>query len=118
MLPSGVVAGPANLLPREWQRAWQVSVAGDEERMDEMARLFAGFRAACTFPDGRHTLAGIKRGLLRLGVLSSDAVATGTRALGSTEAADFDERFELFRERLEAVLPERWRSDPAEAAGR
>ena len=32
-LPIGVVAGPANALPREWARAWQVCRAGDAERM-------------------------------------------------------------------------------------
>ena len=117
MLPAGVVAGPANLLPREWQRAWQVSVAGDEERMEEMRRLFSRFRDACTFSRGRHTLAALKRGLLRIGVVSSDAVAPGTQALSAEEAERFDASFERLRGEIEATLPERWRSDPAEAAG-
>src|SRR5262249_31817279 len=29
-LPIGVVSGPANALPREWQRAWRACYAGDE----------------------------------------------------------------------------------------
>ncbi len=115
MLPAGVVAGPANLLPREWQRAWQVSVAGDEERMQEMGRLFAAFREACSFPGGRRTLAALKRGLLRIGVVSSDAVAPGTPGLSAEEAARFDAGFERLRGEIEAVLPERWRSDPTQA---
>jgi dihydrodipicolinate synthase/N-acetylneuraminate lyase len=116
LLPAGVVAGPANLLPREWQRAWQVSLAGDLERMDEVRRLFGLFREACSFSGGRRTLACVKRGLLSLGVISSDAVAEGTPALGAEEAARFDAAFEALRAEIEVKLPERWRSDPAEAA--
>ena len=55
-------------------------------------------------------------GLLSLGVISSDAVAEGTPALGAEEAARFDAAFEALRAEIEAKLPERWRSDPAEAA--
>ena len=32
-LPIGVVSGPANALPREWQRAWRACYAGDERLM-------------------------------------------------------------------------------------
>ena len=117
MLPAGVVAGPANLFPREWQRAWQVAVAGDEERMDEMARLFGAFRAACSFSGGRRTLAALKRGLRRIEVLSSDALAPGTPALSAAEAERFDAGFEQLRGEIDAALPARWCSDPAEAAG-
>jgi dihydrodipicolinate synthase/N-acetylneuraminate lyase len=116
MLPAGVVAGPANLMPREWQRAWQVSCAGDVERMDQMHRVIQRFRAICSFPGGRLTNPAVKRGLLRLGVISSDAMAPGNRGLLAEEAARFDEAFEELRAELEAELPERWRSDPAEAA--
>jgi dihydrodipicolinate synthase/N-acetylneuraminate lyase len=115
MLPAGVVAGPANLLPREWQRAWQVSCAGDLERMDQMRRLIQRFRTICTFSGVRLTNPAVKRGLLRLGVISSDAMASGNRGLLAEEAAQFDSAFEALRGEIEAQLPERWRSDPAEA---
>jgi dihydrodipicolinate synthase/N-acetylneuraminate lyase len=115
LLPAGVVSGPANLLPREWQRAWQVSCAGDVERMDEMKRLFERFREACSFPSGRPTLACLKRGLLALGVISSDAVASGTRALARDEAERFDAALERLRGEIEAALPAHWCSDPTEA---
>ena len=118
MLPAGVVSGPANLLPREWQRAWQVACAGDVERMEEMKRLLQAFRAATSFRGGRRTLACVKRGLLRLGVISSDAVAPGTPGLSPEEAARFDRALELLRADLEGALPERWRSDPAAAEAR
>lgn len=113
MLPAGVVAGPGNLLPREWQWIWQISCAGDVERMDAMREQVRAFRALCTFGGTRYTHACIKRGLLRLGVISSDAMAPGGRGLDASQAARFDERFELFQEGQKAVTPERWRSDPA-----
>ncbi len=112
MLPSGVVSGPANLLPREWQRAWRVACAGDVPRMEEMQRLFERFRSACSFSGGRRTLAALKRGLLRRGVISSDAVAEGTPALDAREAERFDADFERLRAEIEAALPEHWCSDP------
>ncbi len=118
LLPAGVVAGPANLLPREWQRAWQVACAGDVERMEEMKRLFGSFRQACTFPAGRKTIAALKRGLLRIGVVGSDRVAEGTVALTSEEAGRFDAAFEAVRAETRATLPERWCSSAAEAEGR
>jgi dihydrodipicolinate synthase/N-acetylneuraminate lyase len=115
MLPAGVVAGPANVFPREWQRAWQVACAGDVERMDEMRGLFERFQSASTFADGRKTLPVLKRALLRLGVISSDAMARGSRALSAAEAESFDVRFDSVREDFAAALPARWRSDPSAA---
>jgi dihydrodipicolinate synthase/N-acetylneuraminate lyase len=115
MLPAGVVAGPANLFPREWQRAWRVSCAGDVERMDEMQHWLERFRAVCTFPGGRRTNPCVKRGLLRLGVISSDAMAPGNRGLEAAEADSFDTAFEGLWAEIEGALPERWRSAPAAA---
>ena len=114
-LPAGVVAGPANLWPREWQRAWQVACAGDLERMEQMQQLFERFRASYAFPSGKRSLAALKRGLLCLGVLSSDAVAAGTPALDAEQADAFDAAFEELRQELRQSLPERWLSDPAHA---
>src|SRR5262245_61259564 len=90
MLPAGVVSGPANLWPSEWRWAWQVSCAGDAERMDEIKALFERFRESSSFGGKRRTLAVLKRGLHRMGVLSSDAVASGTPALSAEDAARFD----------------------------
>jgi dihydrodipicolinate synthase/N-acetylneuraminate lyase len=117
LLPAGVVSGPANLWPREWQRAWQVACAGDVPRMEEMKRLFASFRDSARLPEGKRTLAVLKRGLLALGVLSSDAVARGTPALSASGADAFDRAFERLRQQTRALLPERWVSDPGEAEG-
>ena len=115
MLPTGVVSGPANLWPREWQRAWQVACAGDVERMEEMQQLFECFRRAYVFPNGRRSLAALKRGLLRLGVISSDAVGAGTPALSTDEVSRFDHDCELLRTEFQCRLPEVWVSNELEA---
>ncbi len=115
MLPAGVVSGPANLWPREWQHAWRVACAGDVERMEQMKRLFEHFRSSYVFPQGKRSLAALKRGLMNLGVVSSDAVAAGTPAFDAAQAAAFDTSFEALRAETQAVLPERWRSDPGDA---
>jgi len=114
LLPNGVVSGPANLWPREWQRAWQVASAGDVERMDEMKRLFERFRASYSFPGGSRRLAALKRGLFKLGVVSSDAVAAETPALSAEEASRFDCDFETLRAEVQTRLPEVWVSSELE----
>ncbi len=105
-LPTGVVAGPANALPREWARAWQVCRAGDAERMEQVRGVLEAFRAATRGAGGRRTVACLKRALARLGVIRSDAVAAGTPALGPAESERFDAAFEdvlrLARERIGA----------------
>lgn len=116
LLPAGVVAGPANLWPREWQRAWQVSTAGDVERIETMQRLFEAFRRSYVFPAGRRSLAALKRGLVALGVISSEAVAMGTPTLDAAMAASFDASFERLRSEFDSALPALWRSDPREAS--
>ena len=52
-LPIGVVAGPANALPREWARAWQVCRAGDAERMERARESSRAFGAGYRTPAGK-----------------------------------------------------------------
>jgi dihydrodipicolinate synthase/N-acetylneuraminate lyase len=105
-LPIGVVAGPANVFPREWAFAWQVCRAGDVERMDQVAEVLEAFRAGTWAAGGRRTVACIKRALRNQGVISSDALARGTPALTAPDAERFDRVFEevlsLARERIAA----------------
>jgi hypothetical protein len=105
-IPIGVVAGPANAQPREWARAWQVSRAGDAERMDEVRSVLEAFRDATREAGSKRSVACLKRALRLLGVIQSDAVAPGTAPLGPAEAARFDAAFErvlqLSRERIGA----------------
>jgi len=92
-LPVGVVAGPANALPREWAWAWQVCRAGDEERMNQAQRVVDAFRDRTVAASGKRTLACLKRALYREGVISSPCVAPGTPELSSEDAERFDEAF-------------------------
>lgn len=103
-LPIGVVAGPANVLPREWARAWQVCLAGDAERMEAVRSVLEAFRVGTRQAGGKRTIACLKRSLLTLGVIPSDAVAPGTPHLTRPDVERFDAAFEqvraLARERL------------------
>jgi dihydrodipicolinate synthase/N-acetylneuraminate lyase len=111
-LPVGVVAGPANALPREWARAWQVCRAGDAERMARVRRVLEAFRDATHAQGGKRSVACLKRALLRLGVIGSDALAEGTPALTPEQAADFDARFDQVRHQAADLLPPGWVSRP------
>ncbi|MGH7865715.1 MAG: hypothetical protein ACREQB_12045, partial [Candidatus Binataceae bacterium] len=119
-LPYGIVAGPANVLVREWQRAWQVCKAGDGELIGRYARAVGGFRAACEFTRAnipyRPTIACLKAALKELGVIESDAVAVGTPALEATERAEFAGRMRALRARNAALVEAGWHSEAAQAA--
>lgn len=116
-IPIGVVSGPANPMPREWARAWQVSRAGDGERMDEVRSVLEAFRDATHAAGSKRSIACLKRALRCVGVIESDAVAPGTPQLGPTEAERFDAAFarvqELSRERIGAP----WVSLPPQELG-
>ena len=114
-LPVGVVAGPANALPREWARAWQVCRAGDAERMARVRRVLEGFRDATHAAGGRRSVACLKHALLRLGVIGCDAVAEGTPALSASGASAFDAGFDEVRKLGRSLLPPSWVSQPLEA---
>ena len=117
MLPAGVVAGPANLFPREWQRAWQVACVGDVERMSELLDLFGRFRKSYASPAGSRSLAAIKRGLRALGVIEHAAVARGSADMDPEHARRFEAELATLREEMAKRLPERWISRASEADG-
>jgi dihydrodipicolinate synthase/N-acetylneuraminate lyase len=104
-LPIGVVAGPANALPREWARAWQVCRAGDAERMQQLRGLLGAFQSAA---GDRHLIACLKRALLAQGVIRSAAVALGTPQLTPDAALRFDEAFAALRARSQETIGEPW----------
>jgi len=97
-LPAGVVAGPANVMPREWRRAWQVCQERDYPLIGRYAAVLERFRAACTFTragrPARLTIACLKAALAERGVISSDAVAQGTPALEDSERQEFKRRLD------------------------
>ncbi|MDJ0866667.1 MAG: dihydrodipicolinate synthase family protein [Myxococcota bacterium] len=111
-LPVGVVAGPANALPREWARAWQVCRAGDLERMQEVREVLDAFREGTRASVGKRTIACLKRALYALGVITSDAVASGTPFLARPDAERFDEVFAEVRELAARRIRAPWVSEP------
>jgi len=107
-LPVGVVAGPANALPREWARAWQLCRAGDAGRMAQAQRVAAAFRAATRQAGAGHSIACLKRALLRRGVLGSAAVAAGSAALSPGQAGQFDAAFDATCALARELLADPW----------
>jgi dihydrodipicolinate synthase/N-acetylneuraminate lyase len=92
-LPIGVVSGPANVLPREWQRAWRVCRAGDAERIDAAAIATGRLAQAFEASGSDAMIASIKRALVSLGVITSGAPAPGTPPLEGAAADRFDRAF-------------------------
>jgi len=117
-LPIGVVSGPANALPREWARAWEVCRAGDAERMEEVHEVIDAFAAATRLADGKRAIACFKRALASLGVIGSARVARGTPALSPEQAERFDARFAAVREFARDRIGEPWVSLAPGAGGR
>jgi dihydrodipicolinate synthase/N-acetylneuraminate lyase len=113
-LPIGVVSGPANVLPREWQKAWRVCWAGDEEMMDLYYGFCEEFEEICNFDEGSQrvmkSLACLKEALVIDGVISAGLVAKGTRALTEEQKAIFADRYGKLRERIRADSPTLWQS--------
>lgn len=116
-LPCGVVAGPANAMPREWARAWQVCRAGDGERMEQVRRVLDAYQVGSRAAGGKRGIACLKRAMLNLGVVRSDAVAPGTPALARPDAERFDRVFEEVRGLARELLRDTWVSRAPVDAG-
>jgi len=115
-LPIGVVAGPANVLPREWQRAWRACYAGDEDLMAIYKTAFDGFGSACRFAQkGKQVdkmIACLKLALKLEGVINSDLVAEGTEALNAAQRDEFAKSYRLIRQELSRATDGVWSSVP------
>lgn len=113
-LPIGVVPGPANALPREWQRAWRACYAGDERLMQIYKKAFEIFDRACSFSaDGKRVtkvIACLKYALKLDGVIMSDLVAKGTAALTDDERAMFEKHYRDVKEYLVSATSPLWLS--------
>ncbi|HUN58186.1 MAG TPA: dihydrodipicolinate synthase family protein [Candidatus Binataceae bacterium] len=114
-LPYGVVAGASNVMPREWQRSWQVCHRGNVELMQRYEAIMQSFRVAGEFIRSgevyKPTIACLKTALADLGVISSDAVASGTPTLDAAERREFLRRFRDIRRRAAATLEPEWLSE-------
>jgi dihydrodipicolinate synthase/N-acetylneuraminate lyase len=116
-LPIGVVSGPANVLPREWQKAWRVCWAGDGELIEKYERLCADFEDRCVFQEGGQSvtkmLACLKYALELDGVISSSAVCRGTPALTEEQRTCFREgrrSYPAWADEWKRETPELWRT--------
>jgi dihydrodipicolinate synthase/N-acetylneuraminate lyase len=107
-LPIGVVAGPANALPREWQRAWRACYSGDERLMPVYRSAFEEFGAACHFDGAEKLIACLKHAMKLDGVITSDDVAEGTPALTAKERHQFSSRYGKIKAELEARTDSIW----------
>jgi dihydrodipicolinate synthase/N-acetylneuraminate lyase len=105
--PIGVVSGPANALPREWQKAWRACWAGDEATMGEYRELCERFESSCLFSGVKKTIACLKLALEVDGVIASSLVVPGTRALSAVEREAFSDRY---RELKRGVIDPLWQT--------
>ena len=116
-LPIGVVSGPANAMPREWQRAWRACYAGDERLMPIYRSAFEAFSAACRFGNGgkpvEKIIACLKHAMKLDGVIESDRVAEGTLALTEEERGQFAARYRRIKDDLAASIDPLWVSKKA-----
>jgi dihydrodipicolinate synthase/N-acetylneuraminate lyase len=111
-LPIGVVSGPANSMAREWQRAWRACYSGDERLMSIYKSAFEQFSAACRFSQGgkqvKKSIACLKHALKLDGVITSDLIAQGTRALDAEERLEFARRYERIKQYLATTTDPVW----------
>ncbi|HEX4948012.1 MAG TPA: dihydrodipicolinate synthase family protein [Blastocatellia bacterium] len=114
-LPVGVVSGPGNVLPREWQKAWRVCWAGDEELMDQYADLCQRFEMMTEFgaPSGQYVgkmLACLKYALELDGVIASSLVCAGTQALTDEQKRIFSDAWSALRDRVQHSTRPLWQT--------
>jgi dihydrodipicolinate synthase/N-acetylneuraminate lyase len=112
--PIGVVSGPANCMPREWQKAWRVCWAGDDELTDVYKDLCSRFEEICGFDDeGRRMVkmvACLKRALKLDGVISSAAVGRGTNRLSEEQKKIFCNDYYALREYARKKIDPTWQT--------
>ncbi|HUO04806.1 MAG TPA: dihydrodipicolinate synthase family protein [Candidatus Binataceae bacterium] len=113
--PYGVVAGAANAMPREWQRAWQVCRQADGELMSAYRQAAENFRHACTFQRGgkpyHPSISCLKAAMAEMGVIESEALCDGTPGLAETERREFARRWHRVRESNAELLEDGWVSE-------
>ena len=109
-LPLGVVAGPANLFPREWRRAWRACESGELDLMRRYEACFEELGQAWRLGSQSKALACMKLALAEEGILASPAVAPGTAALTAPEARLWMGRYGKIKGELAAFSPPGWTS--------
>ncbi len=122
-LPIGVVSGPANVFPREWQKSWRVCWCGDEELILEYHRLAGDFEQLTVFDQaGRpnqyagRMIACLKAALEMDGVIGSSMVAPGTAPLSETERERFRQGYTDLKNTIRQRTAPRWQTAAAAPA--
>jgi hypothetical protein len=112
--PVGVVAGPANCMPREWQKAWRVCWAGDDELTAVYQDLCSRFEEICRFDEnGRGVMkiiACLKCALEIDGVISSAAVGRGTNRLSDKQKKIFSDNYRALRHYARKRIDPTWQT--------
>ncbi|HIJ55001.1 MAG TPA: hypothetical protein HPQ03_02630 [Deltaproteobacteria bacterium] len=110
--PIGVVAGPGNVLPREWKRAWHACYTGDEHLMGIYRNIFKQFeRLQVVREEGKivdKALACFKHTMVIDGVITSDRVANGTPSLSEDEKRKLSESYQRLKMEIEETCPANW----------
>lgn len=122
-LPIGVVAGPANVFPREWRKYWNVCWCGDEELIREYQRLADDFERLTVFDHAgqpnQYTgrmIACLKAALEMEGVIGSSLVAPGTPPLDKMERERFRQGYTELKNTIRRQTDPRWQTDAAPPA--
>ncbi len=117
-VPIGVISGPGNCMPREWQKAWRVCWAGDEALTDVYQDICERFESICGFDEGgqrvKKTIACVKYALEVDGVLTSSAVGKGTKSLTAEQKAIFKDRYLGLREYVKSRTESLWQTTDAQ----
>jgi dihydrodipicolinate synthase/N-acetylneuraminate lyase len=112
--PIGVVSGPANIMPREWQKAWRVCWAGDEEMIELYRDLCSRFEKICSFAEsgGRamKMIACLKYALEIDGLISFSEVGRGTPSLSHEQKRIFSDCYLALREYSQRAIDRNWRT--------
>ncbi|MFN0110215.1 MAG: dihydrodipicolinate synthase family protein [Blastocatellia bacterium] len=114
--PIGVVSGPGNCMPREWQKAWRAAWSGDEELTNVYQEICQRFETICTFEENgqqvQKSLACIKYAMEIDGAISVSGVANGTRSLTTEQRAIFKDRYLALREQARQSVEPLWQTQP------
>jgi hypothetical protein len=76
--------------------------------MERVQKVLEAFSVGTHAAGGKRSIACLKRALLQLGVIPSDAVAAGTPALARPDAERFDKIFEEVRGMASRLLVSTW----------
>jgi len=112
--PIGVVSGPANVMPREWQKAWRVCWAGDEEMIEVYRDLCLRFGQLCSFTEsGKKSMkmiACLKYALELDGLISYGEVGQGTASLSSEQKKIFSDGYLALRDYSQRAINRSWQT--------